>query len=201
MADVVRRAAEATFRSGTMRRFVLLCVGALSVLPPLFAHAQDDAATLERKVKAAFLYKFAGYVEWPASTFAAADTPIVIGVVGDDPLVAELMEVVSGRAIEGRPLAVKRLRETDALSGLQMLFVGSTERAPLGTLARAMPALPMLIVTEFDGAFNHGSAINFLISGGRVRFEIALDNAEKRGLKLSSRLLSVAQAVRTGAAP
>ena len=201
MADVVRRATDAVFRSGIMRKFALLCMGALSLLPPLSAHAQDDAATLERKVKAAFVYKFAGYVEWPESTFAAPDTPITIGVIGDDPLAAELAQVVSGRTVEGRPLAVKRLGESDGFTGLQILFVGSAERARLGALARAGPMQPMLIVTEFDGALNLGSAINFLISGGRVRFEIALDNAEKRSLKLSSRLLSVAHAVRTGAAP
>ena len=184
-----------------MRKCLLLCVGALALAALPFARAQDDPATLERKVKAAFLYKFAGYIEWPDGTFAAPDAPIAIGVAGDDALAAELSQVVTGRNVEGRLLAVRRLQESEPVAGLQILFVSHAERARLGALARAHPMQPLLIVSESDGALNHGSAINFLLTGGRVRFEIALDNAEKRNLKLSSRLLSVAHSVRTGAPP
>ncbi|MEP7085421.1 MAG: YfiR family protein [Betaproteobacteria bacterium] len=188
-----------------MRKFLLLCVSALVALSPLVALAQaqvqEDSATLERRVKAAFLYKFAGYVEWPDGTFVAPDAPIIIGVAGDDALSAELAQVVNGRSIEGRPLAVKRVRDNEALAGVHILFVSNAERARLGPLARATPSQPLLIISESDGALEQGSAINFLLSGGRVRFEIALDNAEKRALRLSSRLLSVAHSVRTGGSP
>jgi YfiR/HmsC-like len=184
-----------------MRKFALLCVAALAALPPLATSALDDPAALEQKVKAAFLYKFPGYVEWPENAFATADTPVAIGVIGDDPLAAELAQVVAGRSLDGRAVSVRRLKEADSPAGLHVLFVGSAERARLAQLVKEAPTQPMLIVAEFDGALNRGSAINFVISSGRVRFEVALDNAEKRGLKLSSRLLTVAQSVRTGAPP
>lgn len=188
-----------------MRKFLLLCVSALAALPPLVVLAQaplqEDPAVLERRVKAAFLYKFAGYVEWPEGTFAAPETPITIGVAGDDALSAELAQVVTGRNVEGRPLLVKRMRDHEALTGVHILFVSHAERSRLGPLVRAAPSEPLLIISESDGALNQGSAINFVVNGGKVRFEIALDNAEKRSLRLSSRLLTVAQSVRTGAAP
>ena len=79
-----------------------------------------------------------------------------------------------------------------------MLFIGKTESARLNQLAQSAQPRSILTVTESDGALAHGSVINFVLNDGRVRFEIALDSAEKSGLKLSSRLLAVAQEVRTG---
>ncbi len=187
-----------------LRGWKALCVGlgALSLL--LFAaaapaQAQDDPATLERRVKAAFLYKFADYVDWPEGTFARPTAPVVIGVGGDDAIAGELALVAASRSNDGRPVIVRKLREGDSLSGLNVLFAGRADSVRLMQLARATPAQPLLVVTELEGALNQGGIVNFLMSGGRVRFEIALDNAEKRGLKLSSRLLTVAQGVRTAA--
>ena len=164
---------------------------------PGAALAQDDAAVLERRVKAAFLYKFADYVDWPEGTFPKPNTPVVIGVAGDDQVAAELASVAASRSAESRPLLVKKLREGDSLAGLQVVFAGRSEVNRLLQLARSAPAQPVLLVTESDAALGQGSIINFVMTAGRVRFEVALDNAERRGLKLSSRLLTVAQNVRT----
>ena len=180
-----------------MRNLAILAAtafGALSWTLPAIVAAQDDAATLERRVKAAFIYKFAGYVEWPEATLVQPAEPITIGVMGDDAIVGELTQVVSGRTIEARPLTVRRVRNVDNAMGIQVLFVSHAERAKLSEL-KSINA-PVLIISETDGALDQGSVINFIMVGGRVRFEVALDNAERRNLKLSSRLLTVAHFVR-----
>jgi uncharacterized protein DUF4154 len=159
------------------------------------ARAAEDPESLELRVKAAFLYKFAGYVEWPTKAFARPETPVTIGVIGAEPLATELAQAVTGRTVNDRPVTVKRLRAGESLAGLHVLFIGRAENARLDQLAQSAQPRSILTVTESDGALARGSVINFVLSDGRVRFEIALDSAEKSGLKLSSRLLAVAQQV------
>ncbi len=160
--------------------------------------AADDANTLEYRVKAEFLHRFAGYVEWPQASFSRSDTPITIAVAGAEPVAADLTQAVSSRTVNGRTVEVKRLKAGESLAGVHILFVGKTEYPRLGlVLQNTTQPRPILVVTESEGALAQGSMINFLVADRRVRFEIALDTAEKNGLKLSSRLLAVAQDVRT----
>jgi hypothetical protein len=156
-----------------------------------------DAGLLESRVKAAFLYKFADYVEWPDSAFAQADTPITIAVVGADTVATELGRAVEGRKVDDRAVIVKRLRPGDALSGVHILFVGSGAVQP-GSLLQAARSQAILTVTEVEGALTQGSVINFIVVDRRVRFEISRDSANKNRLRLSSRLLAVAQHVTEG---
>jgi uncharacterized protein DUF4154 len=162
---------------------------------PWGARAAEDGESLELRVKAAFLYKFAGYVEWPTKAFARPETPVTIGVIGAESLATELAQAVTGRTVNDRQVTVKRLKAGESLAGIHILFVGRAESARLDQLAQSAQPRSILTVTESDGALERGSVINFVLSGGRVRFEIALDSAEKSGLKLSSRLLAVAQQV------
>lgn len=159
------------------------------------ARAAEDPESLELRVKAAFLYKFAGYVEWPPKSFAGPETPVTIGVIGAEPLATELTQAVTGRTVNDRPVTVRRLKAGESLAGIHVLFVGRAENARLDQLAQSAQPRSILTVTESAGALERGSVINFVLTGGRVRFEIALDSAEKSGLKLSSRLLGVAQQV------
>ena len=159
------------------------------------AHPAEEDSILEQRVKAAFLYQFAGYVEWPPNAFAQPTTPITIAVMGADTVAGELDQVVTGRTIGGRSVTVKRVKPGESLAGVHILFVGRAESARLGQLGAPKA---MLTVSEADGALTHGSMINFVLVERRVRFEIALDSAEKSGLKLSSRLLAVAQQVQKG---
>lgn len=159
----------------------------------------DEAGRLESQVKAAFLYKFANYVEWPQARFPEEGTPITIAVMGAEPIAAELERVAVGRTAQGRPIAVKRLSGSEPLEGLHIVFAGRDETTRLARVAEAAEAHSILVVTDSAGALDKGSMINFILADGKVRFEIALDTAEKSGLKVSSRLLAVAQQVRTGA--
>ena len=160
--------------------------------------AQDNAAARERRVKAAFIFKFAGFVEWPETAFPQPFTAVTIAVIGDDELAAELSAITAGRAVEGRPLTILKTRSLEAVADAHMVFVGRAEIARLPQLAKLARARPVLILTDAPNALAQGSMINFMLVEQRVKFEIHLEEAERHGLKLSSRLLAVAQSVRRG---
>lgn len=175
-----------------------LIAGATS-WPGTVLPASDEQTSLEHRVKAAFLYKIAGYVEWPNTSFPRPDTPITIGVMGAEPLAAELAQISTGRTAHNRSITVKRLKGNESLDGVHILFVGRAEGGQLPQLVPKARQRSILIVTESEDALKSGSAINFVLSDGRVRFEISLDSAHRSGLKLSSRLLAVAEQVYGGA--
>lgn len=159
--------------------------------------AQSLPKATEHQLKAAFLYKFANYIEWPAHTFAADDSPIVIGVVGAEPLARELSSTVASRTVNGRRLLVRGLQVDDPLEGLHILFIGRSQGERAGEIITASRGMSMLVVTESEIAFALGSAINFVVVDGKVRFDVAVPPAETADVKISSRLLTVARKVVT----
>ncbi len=181
------------------RRQVLAGAAALALLGLGPARAQGAVPNLERKVKAAFLYKFLGYTEFPASTFGDAASPVVIGVVGADELAAELSRIVSGRTIQSRPVAVKVFKDGEAPAGVHLLFVGGSDSERLRSVFKSAEPAPMLLVSEAENGLQQGSIINFKVVDERVRFDVSLEAADKHSIKLSSRLLTVANHVHKGA--
>jgi hypothetical protein len=185
-----------------MAGLALACAAALcgehGLVPPARAENAASSAALERRVKAAFLYKFLGYAEFPAGAFADAASPVVIGVFGADDLAAELVRIVGGRTANNRPIVVRVLRESELGTPVHLLFIGGFDAGRVGRAVRTA-GNAMLVVTECDGGLQQGSAINFRIIEERVRFDVALDAAERNGIKLSSRLLTVANRVQKGA--
>jgi hypothetical protein len=161
------------------------------------AQTDDLDSPLARRVKAAFIYQFLGYVEWPSHAFADSASPLVIGVLGNERVVDEMKEVIGERMAQGRSVVVRRLREGDALTGTHVVYVTRAESARVPALATASRGTGTLLVTEADNALGLGSAINFRLVDGRVRFDIGLAAAERAGLRISSRLLAVAQSVRS----
>jgi len=178
--------------------FLACCVALLGSAEPLRAQEVPllPGVASERSIKAAFLYKFLSYVEWPPTAFAQPDAPIVIGVMGTDEIAAELVQVIGNRTVNNRPVVVRRMREADNLAGLHVLFIGHIEPARVASIARAAQQRAILTVSDVPGALDHGVMIDFVLLEGRVRFDIALDAAEKAGLRVSSRLLAVAREVR-----
>jgi hypothetical protein len=167
---------------------------ALVMLCATLATAQTTAPARESTVKAAFLYKFGSFVDWPAGAFSGPDEPFVIGVAGDDAVAADLEQLARGLAVQGRPVQTRRVRDAQSAAGVHILFVGNMREGRLRDLLPPSPA-PVLVVTEQDGALRLGSSINFSSEGGRIRFSASPAAAEARGLRLSSRLLDVAQTV------
>ncbi len=155
----------------------------------------ESGASLERRVKAAFLYKFSGYVEWPPAIAAGADSSIVFGVIGDDEIADELSRLVQHRGDGARPVRVVRVRAFEPRPRVHVLFIGRGESDRLGAVIRSTGDEPILVVTDTEGALALGSMINFVTVDGHVRFEVGLGAAKRRGLILSSRLLAVAQSV------
>lgn len=150
-----------------------------------------------RRIKAAFLYKFASYVEWPVDSFADSASPIVIGVAGAEQLGRELEQAVAGREVASRTLLVRHLKRGEAAGACcHILFVGAdTEPKGAHELLAGTMGQPVLTVTEAKGALPEGSVINFLPVDDRVRFDISREAAERNGLQLRSQLLGVARQV------
>lgn len=160
--------------------------------------AQMDAVTVEHQVKAAFLYKFGGYVEWPAAVFSAPDSPFIIGVLGPDAFCSLLAQTVEGRSLNGRVVKVHCLHKEGSATSSHIVFIARAERAKLAQIMAALKGLSVLTVTEIaeaDGQWPEGSMINFVLVDNRVRFDVAPAQAERQGLRISARLMSVAHKV------
>ena len=144
----------------------------------------------EPAVKAAFLYRFAAYIDWPAPP--RADAPFVIATLNADEVAGELATMLPGRAVAGRPAVVRKVKEGESLQGVQMLFVG---RRTADTRAAVRAAMEQGVLAVTETTLDHGAAINFIISESRVAFEVSLEAAERSGHRISSRMLSVAKRV------
>ena len=170
---------------------------ALLLCSPALRAAAAEPGEFEYQVKAAFVVKFIGYVEWPAQVMAAPDQPFRIGVAGQDALVDELRRTAAGITAAGRPIEVRRLARGDEAAGVQLLFVARASSGQLAPLLAAVRERPVLTVTETDPA-EAGGMINFVVVDDKVRFDVALPAAEQSGLRISARLLAVARRVVMG---
>ena len=148
----------------------------------------------EAAIKAAFLHKFLGYVEWPVEALPTPETPFVIAVSGSDEVAHELERIVHGRNINSRRVVVRRLADGDRFAGVHLLFVGRGEPVTRAML-RSAQQQGVLAVTESGRGLEQGAAINFVVADERVGFEVSMDAAERAGLKISSRMLAVARRV------
>jgi hypothetical protein len=174
---------------------MLLSIALLAQLGavPVLAQEPLTEAVAARRVQAAYLYRFGGYVEWPGATLPQPDSPIHIGIWGDDALADDLARLIAQRTVNGRRIKVRKLKDGDSFAGLHILYIGRERGARLAEALSALPARGTLVVTDSASALQQGSAINFLMVDGQVRFEASPQAAEGRGITLSSRLLAVSQ--------
>jgi hypothetical protein len=149
----------------------------------------------EYEVKAAFLFNFAQFVQWPAAAFPQASTPISIGVLGEDPFGAVLDQVVQNEAINNRKLIIKRSRQVEDLKTCHLIFICKSEKGRLAQILASLDAESVLTVGETEQFARRGGIINFFFEGKKVRFEINADAARRKGLKISSQLLSLSRIV------
>ena len=158
------------------------------------AMAQTEAG-VEDDVKAAYVFNFTKFVQWPSSAFTGTTDPINVCVAGDAGVVRALERIVAGELVEGRPLrAIAQL--PDDPSACHVLFVGrgATERA--ARLMASSSKAPILTVGDSTRFLQQGGMIAFVTENRRVRFDISVRPAERAGLKVSSKLLRVARQVR-----
>jgi hypothetical protein len=155
----------------------------------------------EYEVKAAFLYNFIKFVEWPASAFEGKNSPIVIGVLGSDPFLDTssatnyLEDAIAGKTIEDRRIVVLHLERASDLSSCQLLFVSPSEKNHLKEILQRLRGKHVLTVSETENFCEQGGIINFIRQPGKVRFEINPLMAEEGHLKINSRLLNVAKII------
>ena len=165
----------------------------LQLVNALQVHAQD--ALSEYQVKAAYLFNFLKFVEWPDESFADPIAPIVIGVVGEDPFGNALPQVVIGKTVQGRDLVIRIYHTGEDLRGAHILFISASERKRLPMILSSLRGSNVLTVADTAGFLDAGGMIQFLNENGRVRFAINVDAAGRAKLKMSSKLLSLAKVV------
>jgi hypothetical protein len=152
-----------------------------------------EPAAKEYQVKAAFLYNFAKFVEWPSQSFPDATTPITVGILGENPFGDELEKLAGGRRINGRTILVKQVQSAAAARGAHILFVSAGEDGRFAALKDGLG--PVLTVGESDAFSRRGGMINFVFEGEKIRFEINVGQAEAAGLRISAQLQKLATRV------
>jgi YfiR/HmsC-like len=155
----------------------------------------ETPTSLEYKVKGAFLLNFAKFTKWPADEFARDDSPITIGIVGEDPFGSTLDQLVEGVTIGARPIVVKRLAPSDDLSQCRILFVPKSTDTT--NVMKRVTSPGVLTVGESDDFLNVGGVIRLMIEDKKVRFEVNMDAADRAHLTVSSQLLKLARTVKS----
>jgi hypothetical protein len=169
-----------------------LGLAACVVAGPRVGLAESKPLVSEYQVKAAYLFNFAKFVEWPASSFATPESPMVIGVYGRDPFGALLDTLVHDKKIGGRPLLVRRASSMPELRSSHLLFVGASSESLSTALAQLADA-PALTIGEHERFIESGGMIRFDAADGRVVFTIDVGAAGRARLSISSQLLKLAR--------
>ena len=149
----------------------------------------------EYEIKAAFLYNFVKFVEWPKEALPEASDTITVCVLGGEPSV-EPLESIQGKIVRGRRLSLRRIRAIKDVESCHVLFISSSEESRLPQVMQNLHGSAVLTVGEMDRFIASGGIINFVVERNKVRFEINPTSAERARLKLSSQLLGLARVVR-----
>ena len=149
----------------------------------------------EYQVKALFLFNFAKYIDWPSTAFPDTNSPIVIGIVGENNFGSHLRKTVEGRSISGRGIVIRENVKEEDFDKCHILFISASERKHIGEVCNRVKAAPVLTVGETEQFTQQGGVIGFIKKEGKVRLQIDLGAARKASLQISSKLLSVADSV------
>ena len=151
----------------------------------------------EYTVKAAFLYNFAKFVEWPAGAFSGSTSPIVIWVLGEDPF-GDALGSLKGKTANGRPIVVRYAANLGELERCHLLFVSASEKANLPKILQTTKGWSILTVGDMNGFAQDGGIINLVNEEQRIRIEVNMEAAQLSRLKISSKLLALAKIVTPG---
>jgi hypothetical protein len=184
---------KACFPVSRRGRVAILVLLSLISLCRVESRAQ---ARSESEVKAAFLYNFAKFVDWPPEVFPHEDSALKICVLGQNPFGPEFGAFIEGKAAQGRKLQFAQVQNVQQAKSCQILYVASSEKPQILQILKAVDGGRVLTVGDWNEFARSGGIINFVLENDRVRFEINVDAAERSGVKLSSKLLGVASIVR-----
>lgn len=197
MSPRARFAPPARARSQALWQLLPLAVLALAGgLQEANAASAADPPPTEYEVKAAYLYNFARFIEWPAGGSAATDDQLIIGVFGADPFGPLLEATVQDKAVSGqRSLVVRRFSRLDDVVQAHILFISSSEEERLPQILKRLEGASILTVGEMDRFAERGGMVALKLEEKKVRFDINLDAVRRAQLKLSSQLLKLARIV------
>lgn len=169
---------------------VALAAGGVGLSARPLTEPTESPRADEYRVKAAFLFNFAKFVEWPAQAFSGQSAPLTLCVLGVDPFGNLLDDTLKGRAVAGRAIAIRRIPELE--SGCHVLFIASSERKRLAVLTDQLRNSSVLTVSEETGFTTLGGMIELFTAGESVQFNIAPTAVERSGLHASARLIALA---------
>jgi hypothetical protein len=172
-------------------RFILLL--AMTAMLALALPCGADEPSQEYKVKAAFIYNFARFVEWPSESFASADAPFVIAVVGTDPFNGALEQAVAGKKVGTRRVEIRHFDSIDKIGSCQILFVATTDDDSQVKIIHKVENDHVLTVGESDNFDSNGGSFRFFMEDNKVHFEVNTDAADLAKLRVSSKLLKLAR--------
>lgn|SRR2546426_2133249 len=152
----------------------------------------QESQPSEYQVKAAFLFNFAKFVEWPPTAYAEPTSPIVIGILGENPFGDDLERTIRGKTVNNRPFAIKEIRSLPGATNCHILFISTSEKKRFSEIFEGLRGVGVLTVGETERFVETGGMINFVKDANRIRFQINDDAAKGAGLKISSKLLSLA---------
>lgn len=161
----------------------------------LIASGGAWSAPTPTQVEAVYLFNFSQFVEWPPESFPEGRSPLVIGVLGNDPFGQTLDEVVQGESVNGRALAVQRFQRIEDVADCHILFISRSERDQLRQILEHLKGRSILTVSDMDEFANAGGMIRFVNVENKIRLRINVDAARAAGLTISSKLLRPAQIV------
>jgi YfiR/HmsC-like len=149
----------------------------------------------EYQIKAAFLYNFAKFVEWPATAFKDAQSPLTLCILGKDPF-GDALDSLREKTIEGRRLVIRRVSKIEEADKCHILFVSASEKDSLSHILKVTRSWNVLTVGDTKGFAESGVVINIISIGNKMGFEINLDAAEHTSLKISSKLLKLGKIIK-----
>jgi hypothetical protein len=174
----------------------------LALVAVLFAGALKSpgqtAASKEYQIKAAFLFNFAQFVDWPPDAFTNASEPFCIGIVGDDPFGAVLDETIQGEKVNGHPLVIQRYRDGEEVKDCQILFISRSEHDHLDQILADLKGKSVLTVADQDGFLKKGGIIRFVTEQNKIHLRVCPDTAKTAGLTIRSKMLRLAEIVEPG---
>lgn len=173
-------------------------LAALLVLLPFSGLRSQDVHPTADQVKAVFLFNFAQFVDWPSAAFAGPASPVVIGIIGEDPFGAYLDETVRGETLRGRALVVRRFHQNEDVRRCHIVFLAQSERDRIGTILEGVKGRPILTVSDDPGFLRRGGMVGFAFERNRVRVRINLVAVTAANLTVSSKLLRAAEIVTPG---
>jgi len=175
-------------------KFLLVLALFLSGLQPLPA----STAGSEYELKAAFLFYFVKFVEWPATAFADHSTPLVLGVIGQDPF-GSAFDALDGKTVKNRTLKIKRLTAAETQCGCHVLFISPSESGRAAEIAKALDTAPVLTVGDnLTDIHQQGVMVNFLLVENKIRLEINVGATQRAKISISSQVLQMAKVVGEG---